>query len=67
VISRLQPALLGAFGRRPTLVTAHPELRPGHGTRRAGGDGAPGAGGDSNARIEAARRRLKAAIPPPPD
>jgi hypothetical protein len=55
VISRLRRALLTAIGRGPGP------------TQRAAANGRLAADAEASRRIEAARRRLKAAIPPPPD
>jgi hypothetical protein len=65
VISRLQSALLGAFGRRPTLAPG--PVGPDAGARRSSDRMRRAAPGEADTRIEAARRRLKATIPPPPD
>jgi hypothetical protein len=54
VIASLRRGLLSAIGRGPAKAA----LRSG---RTAQGDT------EASQRIEAARRRLKAAIPPPPD
>jgi hypothetical protein len=56
VIQKLRRALLGAFGRRPTLAAGPPSRN----ARAKRSD-------DAGVRIEAARRRLKATIPPPQD
>jgi hypothetical protein len=65
VISRLRSALLGAFGRRPTLAAGH--VGPDPRARRGGAVTARAGRADADKRIEAARVRLKATIPPPAD
>jgi hypothetical protein len=56
VISEFRRALLGALRRRPD----HASLPARQASRRA-------SRGEADKRIDAARRRLKATIPPPPD
>jgi hypothetical protein len=62
VIGSLRRTLLGALRRRPE----HAEL-PARSGRLARSAPRRASGAEADKRIEAARRRLKATIPPPPE